>query len=175
MCGIVWENVLRQLYSSERREKMTKQIKGPAIPEEEKRLERQLCFAVYATAHAFTRAYKPILDRVGLTYPQYLVMLVLWEKSRLPVKSIGEQLDLDSGTLSPLLKRLEQNGLIVRTRDPKDERQVIVSLSEKGEAMKGEVDGIMQAIGQALGCGTDEMGDLRDRLQKLRANLTASD
>ena len=154
---------------------MTKQAKEPAIPEEEKRLERQLCFAVYATAHAFTRAYKPILDRVGLTYPQYLVMLVLWEKSRLPVKTIGEQLDLDSGTLSPLLKRLEHNGLIVRTRDPKDERQVIVSLSEKGEAMKSEVDGIMLAIGQALGCGIDEMGDLRDRLQKLRANLTKSD
>jgi hypothetical protein len=71
------------------------------IPEEEKRLERQLCFAVYSTAHAFTRAYKPILDKVGLTYPQYLVMLVLWEKAALPVKSIGEQLDLDSGTLSP--------------------------------------------------------------------------
>ncbi len=70
------------------------------IPEEEKRLEKQLCFAVYATAHAFTRAYKPILDKVGLTYPQYLVMLVLWEKAELPVKTIGEQLDLDSGTLS---------------------------------------------------------------------------
>jgi DNA-binding MarR family transcriptional regulator len=102
-------------------------------------------------------------------------MLVLWEKSRVPVKAIGEQLDLDSGTLSPLLKRLEQNGLIDRTRDPKDERQVIVSLSEKGEAMKGEVDTIMLAIGDAIGCGLDEMGGLRDRLQQLRANLTKSD
>src|SRR5882724_12010165 len=91
----------------ERQDEMTDRTLKQAIPEEEKRLERQLCFAVYATAHAFTRAYKPILDRVGLTYPQYLVMLVLWEKSRLPVKAIGEQLDLDSGTLSPLLKRLE--------------------------------------------------------------------
>lgn len=160
---------------SERQGEMADQTSKPVIPDEEKRLERQLCFAVYATAHAFTRAYKPILDRVGLTYPQYLVMLVLWEKSRVPVKAIGEQLDLDSGTLSPLLKRLEQNGLIDRTRDPKDERQVIVSLSEKGEAMKGEVDTIMLAIGDAIGCGLDEMGGLRDRLQQLRANLTKSD
>ncbi|PZM17327.1 MarR family winged helix-turn-helix transcriptional regulator [Rhizobium tubonense] len=144
------------------------------IPEEEKRLERQLCFAVYATAHAFTRAYKPILDRVGLTYPQYLVMLVLWEKRRLPVKAIGEQLDLDSGTLSPLLKRLEQNGLIGRTRDPRDERQVIVSLTETGSAMKSEVDGIMTAIGDAAGCSMEEMGSLRERLHQLRSNLTAA-
>ncbi|WP_160005248.1 MarR family winged helix-turn-helix transcriptional regulator [Rhizobium sp. 18055] len=144
------------------------------IPEEEKRLERQLCFAVYSTAHAFTRAYKPILDKVGLTYPQYLVMLVLWEKAALPVKSIGEQLDLDSGTLSPLLKRLEQNGLITRTRDPNDERQVIVSLTANGEAMRGEVDTIMAAIGQSAGCTLEEMATIREMLQGLRANLTAA-
>jgi DNA-binding MarR family transcriptional regulator len=144
------------------------------IPEEEKRLERQLCFAVYSTAHAFTRAYKPILDKVGLTYPQYLVMLVLWEKSELPVKIIGEQLDLDSGTLSPLLKRLEQNGLITRTRDPKDERQVIVSLTAKGDAMRGDVDTIMASIGQAAGCTLDEMVTIREMLQGLRANLTSA-
>jgi MarR family transcriptional regulator, organic hydroperoxide resistance regulator len=141
------------------------------IPEEEKRLEKQLCFAVYATAHAFTRAYKPILDRVGLTYPQYLVMLVLWERSALPVKTIGEQLDLDSGTLSPLLKRLEQSGLIKRIRDLRDERQVIVSLTPKGEAMKGEVDTIMRAIGKAAGCTIEEMAEMRDMLHRLRANL----
>ena len=159
----------------ERQDEMTDRTLKQAIPEEEKRLERQLCFAVYATAHAFTRAYKPILDRVGLTYPQYLVMLVLWEKSRLPVKAIGEQLDLDSGTLSPLLKRLEQNGLIARVRDPKDERQVIVSLTEKGSAMKGEVDTIMTAIGEAAGCSMEEMVSLRERLQRLRSNLTAAE
>ncbi|OWO93496.1 MarR family transcriptional regulator [Rhizobium esperanzae] len=141
------------------------------IPEEEKRLEKQLCFAVYATAHAFTRAYKPILDRVGLTYPQYLVMLVLWERSALPVKTIGEQLDLDSGTLSPLLKRLEQSGLIKRIRDLRDERQVIVSLTPKGEAMKGEVDTIMRAIGKAAGCTIEEMAEMRDMLHRLRVNL----
>ena len=145
------------------------------IPEEEKTLERQLCFAVYATAHAFNRAYKPLLDRVGLTYPQYLVMLVLWEKGCMPVKTIGEQLDLDSGTLSPLLKRLEQAGLIDRARDPKDERQVIVSLTEKGAGMKVQVDTIMGAIGEATGCDLDEIASLRERLQRLRANLTSGE
>ena len=153
---------------------MTDKAMTPVIPEEEKRLERQLCFAVYSTAHAFTRAYKPILERVGLTYPQYLVMLVLWERDEMPVKTIGEQLDLDSGTLSPLLKRLEQNGLIGRARDPRDERQVIVSLTEKGSRMRSEIDTIMTAIGKASGCGLEEMGALRDRLQRLRSNLTAA-
>ncbi|MDQ0559410.1 DNA-binding MarR family transcriptional regulator [Rhizobium mesoamericanum] len=144
------------------------------IPEEEKRLENQLCFAVYSTAHAFTRAYKPILDKVGLTYPQYLVMLALWEKSEQAVKAIGEQLDLDSGTLSPLLKRLEQNGLIKRTRDSRDERQVIVSLTDKGRAMRGEIDTIMTAIGQAAGCTLEEMKTIRGLLRGLRSNLTAA-
>ncbi|WP_200960774.1 MarR family winged helix-turn-helix transcriptional regulator [Rhizobium sp. Root708] len=142
------------------------------IPEEEKRLANQLCFAVYSTAHAFTRAYKPILDRVGLTYPQYLVMLALWEKTEQPVKAIGEQLDLDSGTLSPLLKRLEQNGLITRARDARDERQVIVSLTPKGQSMRNEVNTIMTAIGEASGCTLEEMATIRDLLKGLRSNLT---
>lgn len=148
--------------------------KAMEIPEEEKRLEKQLCFAVYATAHAFTRAYKPILDKVSLTYPQYLVMLVLWEKAELPVKTIGEQLDLDSGTLSPLLKRLEQNGLIKRTRDSRDERQVIVSLTPKGQSMRGEINTIMSSIGEAIGCTLEEMAVMRDMLHRLRGNLNAS-
>lgn len=151
-----------------------KTTNAPSIPEDEKRLERQLCFAVYATAHAFTRAYKPFLERLGLTYPQYLVMLVLWEKGQAPVKAIGEQLDLDSGTLSPLLKRLEQGGLVMRARDPADERQVNVSLTDKGNALRGEVDGIMGAIGAAIGCSIEEMGGLRDELQRVRANLSAA-
>lgn len=144
------------------------------IPEEERRLENQLCFAVYSTAHAFTRAYKPILDTVGLTYPQYLVMLALWEKSEQPVKAIGEQLDLDLGTLSPLLKRLEQNGLIKRTRDSRDERQVIVSLTEKGRVMRSEVNRIMAAIGQAAGCTLEEMATIREMLKGLRSNLMSA-
>lgn len=153
---------------------MTDKANGQTIiPDEEKRLERQLCFAVYSAAHAFNRAYKPILDGVGLTYPQYLVMLVLWEKGSLSVKIIGEKLDLDSGTLSPLLKRLEQAGLIDRARDPKDERQVIVSLTEKGSGIQCQVGTIMDAIGQATGCNMTEIANLRDQLQRLKTNLAA--
>ncbi|NLR95373.1 MarR family transcriptional regulator [Rhizobium sp. P38BS-XIX] len=153
---------------------MTDKVDGQTmIQDEEKRLERQLCFAVYSAAHAFNRAYKPILDRVGLTYPQYLVMLVLWEKGTLSVKTIGEKLDLDSGTLSPLLKRLEQAGLISRARDPRDERQVIISLTQKGADMQCQVGVIMDAIGQATGCDMTEMANLRDRLQQLKVNLAA--
>jgi len=150
-------------------------VRTMEIPAEEKKLERQLCFAVYSTAHAFTRAYKPILDKVGLTYPQYLAMLVLWEKSELPVKTIGEKLDLDSGTLSPLLKRLEQNGLIKRTRDLRDERQVLVSLTPKGDAMRGEVDTIMGSIGEAIGCTLEEMTEIRKLLEGLRSNLNGAE
>src|SRR5689334_6592618 len=99
-------------------------------------LGNQLCFAVYSTAHAFNRFYKPLLDRLGLTYPQYLVMLVLWEQDGMSVKEIGERLFLDSGTLTPLLKRLEAAGLVKRTRSTEDERQVIVALTAQGEALK---------------------------------------
>lgn len=141
--------------------------------ERELRLDRQLCFAVYATAHAFTRAYKPLLERIGLTYPQYLVMLALWEQGDIAVKTIGEALDLDSGTLSPLLKRLEQAGLVARKRDTQDERQVLVQLTEKGAAMKSEATGIMTAIGMATGCDAQEASSLRDTLHVLRRHMTA--
>ena len=137
-------------------------------------VDRQLCFAVYAAAHAFTRTYKPLLEPLGLTYPQYLVLMALWEKGEQPVKMIGEALDLDSGTLSPLLKRLQQAGLIVRTRDPKDERQVLISLTEKGAALKQEAIGVMMAIGTATGCDLDEMRDLRDALNSVRQRLSAA-
>src|SRR6201988_4749769 len=92
-------------------------------------LGNQLCFAVYSTAHAFNRFYKPMLDRLGLPYPQYLVMLVRGEQDGLPVKEIGERLFLDSGTLTPLLKRLEAAGLVRRARSREDERQVLISLT----------------------------------------------
>src|SRR3989440_5629512 len=92
-------------------------------------LGNQLCFAIYSTAHAFNRFYKPLLDRLGLTYPQYLVMLVLWEEDGLPVKEIGERLFLDSGTLTPLLKRMETAGLGKRTRSTRDERPGVGALT----------------------------------------------
>ena len=102
------------------------------------RLDNQICFAVYSAAHAFNRVYKPLLDRLGLTYPQYLVMLVLWERDGVPVKEIGERLFLDSGTLTPLLKRLEQAGLIKRTRSTEDERQVLIGLTVAGPGAEGQ-------------------------------------
>lgn len=99
-------------------------------------LDEQICFAVYSAAHAFNRAYRPFLAGLGLTYPQYLVMLVLWEQDRQSVKAIGERLMLDSGTLTPLLKRLEASGFILRKRGREDERQVLVELSAAGRSLR---------------------------------------
>lgn len=139
--------------------------------QEPPRLETQLCFAIYGAAHAFTRTYKPLLEPLGLTYPQYLVMLTLWEEDGQPVKAIGERLGLDSGTLSPLLKRLEQAGLVDRLRDRQDERQVRIVLTEKGTALSREATGVMQTIGAAAGCSLKEMEDLRDGLQEIKGRL----
>src|SRR3954466_4826409 len=111
-----------------------KQAAKPAI--DPLLLSNQICFAVYSTAHAFNRVYKPLLDALGLTYPQYLVMLVLWERDDVPVKEIGERLLLDSGTLTPLLKRLEAAGLIKRTRSKHDERQILIALTSQGQALR---------------------------------------
>ena len=137
-------------------------------------LANQLCFAVYSTAHAFTRFYKPMLDRLGLTYPQYLVMLVLWEQDGLSVSEIGERLFLDSGTLTPLLKRLEAAGLVKRTRSSQDERQVIVALTVQGEALKEQARGIPQAILAASECSMAELVTLRSEIVKLRDRLNAA-
>jgi len=138
------------------------------------RLDAQLCFAIYGAAHAFTRTYKPLLDPLGLTYPQYLVMIALWEEDGQPVKAICEKLGLDSGTLSPLLKRLEQSGLVARKRDRDDERQVRISLTAKGAKLKSQAAGVTQAIGKALGCSLDEAAELRDGLVALRERLLSA-
>src|ERR1700719_5417428 len=115
-------------------------------------LGNQICFAVYSTAHAFNRVYKPLLDRLSLTYPQYLVMLVLWERDGVPVKDIGERLFLDSGTLTPLLKRLEAAHLLKRTRSAEDERQVLISLTSQGHALREKARAVPQAILAASAC-----------------------
>jgi MarR family transcriptional regulator, organic hydroperoxide resistance regulator len=134
-------------------------------------LGQQLCFAVYSVAHAFNRTYKPLLEKFGLTYPQYLVLLALWQKDRMTVKGIGEELGLDSGTLSPLLKRLETAGFVSRIRDKGDERQVIVTLTHKGEALKGDAFGILTEIGKATGCSMAEAAALRSALHDLNTHL----
>jgi DNA-binding MarR family transcriptional regulator len=135
------------------------------------RLADQLCFSVYSAAHAFNRAYKPHLERLGLTYPQYLTMLVLWEQDDQTVKAIGEQLGLDSGTLTPLLKRLEAAGLISRARDPDDERSVRIGLTEKGAGLRAEAKAVPVAIACAVGRPMREIAGLRDELVRLRRDL----
>jgi len=135
------------------------------------RLDNQICFAVYATAHSFNRTYKPLLEPLGLTYPQYLVMMVLWEQNELLVKEIGNRLELDSGTLSPLLKRLEKVGFIERKRNQTDERQVSIGLTEKGKKLEAEAQVIMPAIMRQTACGIEELGAIRDQLNRLRSNL----
>lgn len=152
---------------TEMQKRQTASKNTPAPP----RLEAQLCFAIYGAAHAFTRTYKPLLEPLGLTYPQYLVMLALWEEDGQAVKAIGERLGLDSGTLSPLLKRLEQAGLLERLRDKQDERQVRIVLTEKGKALSREAAGVMQSIGAATGCSLEEMEGLRDGLQEIKDRL----
>jgi MarR family transcriptional regulator, organic hydroperoxide resistance regulator len=139
------------------------------------KLEQQLCFAVYSAAHAFNRAYKPLLDTLGLTYPQYLVMMVLWDRNGQTVKEIGARLDLDSGTLSPLLKRLEKMGMIIRTRDENDERQVVVTLTDKGKnARKDAQAHVAPTIGSLVSCGVDDLTQLREDLVRLKAALNVT-
>jgi MarR family transcriptional regulator, organic hydroperoxide resistance regulator len=138
-------------------------------------LDNQICFAVYSAAHAFNRVYKPLLDRLGLTYSQYLVMLVLWERDGVAVKEIGERLYLDSGTLTPLLKRLEQAGLIKRTRSSKDERQVLINLTSQGQALREKARAVPPSILAASQCSVAELTAVRDEIVALRdrLNMTA--
>ena len=136
-------------------------------------LDNQICFAVYSTAHAFNRVYKPLLDRLGLTYPQYLVMLVLWERDGVPLKDIGERLFLDSGTLTPLLKRLEAAGLIRRTRSKQDERQVLIALTAQGQALHEKAKMLPEAILAASACSIGELTAMKNQLTALRDRLLA--
>ncbi|WP_158670103.1 MarR family winged helix-turn-helix transcriptional regulator [Bradyrhizobium guangdongense] len=137
------------------------------------RLDNQICFAVYSAAHAFNRVYKPLLDRLGLTYPQYLVMLVLWERDDVPVKDIGEKLFLDSGTLTPLLKRLEAGHLVRRSRSREDERQVLIALTPQGHALKEKARSVPQSILAASDCSMSELVALKDEIVALRDRLNA--
>lgn len=134
-------------------------------------LDRQLCFALYSSSLAMTKVYKPILGELGLTYPQYLVMLVLWEQAPLTVSELGSRLTLDSGTLTPLLKRLEASDLVTRGRDPADERRVVVSLTPAGRHLKQAAAGIPEKMLCATQCTVEEIQALTLRLQDLRSTL----
>jgi DNA-binding MarR family transcriptional regulator len=137
-------------------------------------LDNQLCFAVYSTAHAFTRVYKPLLERLALTYPQYLVMLVLWEQDNVPVKHIGERLFLDSGTLTPLLKRLEAAQLVRRRRSADDERQVLIALTPQGQALREKARAVPQGILSASACSVSELTAMKNQIVALRDKLNAA-
>ncbi|MFK0226876.1 MarR family winged helix-turn-helix transcriptional regulator [Streptomyces sp. NPDC090303] len=137
------------------------------------RLDHQICFSLHAATRAFNGVYRQALKELGLTYPQYLVMLVLWEHGELPVKGIGERLRLDSGTLSPLLKRLEAAGHVERRRSPEDERSVTVRPTADGTALRERAVGVPRRIAAATGLGLDEIGELRERLDALAARLDA--
>ncbi|WP_042880666.1 MarR family winged helix-turn-helix transcriptional regulator [Cupriavidus necator] len=134
-------------------------------------LDRQLCFALYSTSLAMTKLYKPLLSELGLTYPQYLVMLVLWEAQTLTVSELGARLALDSGTLTPLLKRLESAGLVTRTRDADDERRVLVSLTAAGQALRQAATRIPEQMLCATQCPVEEIQALTQRLHALRSAL----
>ena len=133
-----------------------------------------ICFAVYSAAHAFNRVYKPLLDRLGLTYPQYLVMLVLWERDGVPLKDIGERLFLDSGTLTPLLKRLEAAGYVTRQRDPDDERQVRIGLTRTGAALRAKARDLPACVEAATGLTQAEAEGLHAGILALRRGLQRS-
>jgi DNA-binding MarR family transcriptional regulator len=148
---------------------------SPAVPPgaDWLRLDHQLCFALYAASLAMTKLYKPLLEPLGLTYPQYLVMLVLWEGDGISVSQLGERLALDSGTLTPLLKRLQSAGLLQRLRDTADERRVLLRLSAAGRDLKARAAAVPAAVACASGCELDELQQLTNRLKSLRDQLHA--
>ena len=143
----------------------------PAAEAEFLRLDRQICFSLHAASRAFNGAYRVLLKDLGLTYPQYLVMLVLWEHGELPVKALGEHLRLVSGTLSPLLKRLEAAGFVRRERSATDERSVLVQLTEAGAELRSHALRVPRRIAGATGFDLEEIRELRGRLDRLTAAL----
>ncbi|MDH1171247.1 MarR family winged helix-turn-helix transcriptional regulator [Pantoea agglomerans] len=137
-------------------------------------VDQQLCFALYSANLAMNKVYRQLLSQLDITYPQYLVMLVLWQKDDVTVSEIGEQLFLDSATLTPLLKRLESAGLINRQRTRQDERQVAVTLTEVGQALRARAEAIPEAVKCATACDDDALLALKLQLDGLRDNLNQS-
>lgn len=145
----------------------------PALDARAQQLDHQLCFALYSASLAMTKLYKPLLEGLGLTYPQYLVLLVLWERDGLMVSELGERLFLDSGTLTPLLKRMEAAGWLRRQRDAADERRVRVTLSATGRALQTQAAGVPACVLQQSQCTLSELQALTAQVQQLRDRLAA--
>jgi len=137
-------------------------------------LEDQLCFALYAASRAMTARYRPLLDAIGLTYPQYLVMMLLWEEDNQTVGQLGARLSLDSGTLSPLLKRLTTAGLVTRHRRVEDERSVAIALTDAGRALRDKADAISEEIICALDLDRDEFRDLKAKLNLVTERVAST-
>lgn len=133
-----------------------------------------LCFAIYSANLAYGRTYKPLLDELGLTYPQYIALVALYEEDGITVGRLGEKLFLESNTLTPLLKRLEAMGLVTRRRDPQDERQVRLSLTPEGRALRETAFGFWDRLVASSGVTADEAARLRDEIAKVRDNLLKS-
>ena len=131
------------------------------------KLDNQFCFSVYALSRLITKAYQPLLKSLDVTYPQYLVLLLLWEHEHLSVKQLGKQLHLDSGTLTPLLKRMEQRGLLSRRRDPRDERSVLVALAPAGAVLQAKAQEIPVRVAERLHLAPPEIDALRTQLRHL--------
>ncbi len=140
----------------------------PALP-----LDSQLCFALYGTSMAMNRVYKPMLDRLGITYPQYLVLHSLWEQDGRTIGAIAERLSLESSTITPLVKRLEAAGFVSRARNPGDERHVHVRLTDRGEELRAESVCLAEAVFAKTGLSYAEMRSLTDKVQGLRQALTS--
>ncbi|MFD7877179.1 MarR family winged helix-turn-helix transcriptional regulator [Streptomyces sp. NPDC059766] len=137
-------------------------------------LDDQMCFALYTAQRTMTNRYRPLLEQFDLTYPQYLVMLVLWQHGGLPIKKLGDLLELNYGTLTPLLKRLQAHGLVRRERQADDERSVLITLTEEGTALRERARVIPAAMRDAAGLTTQQTVDTKDLLDRLRANLAVS-
>lgn len=142
-------------------------------PEDLLKLDHQLCFALYSASLAMTKLYKPMLDELGLTYPQYIAMLALWEEDGMTVSALGERLRLDSGTLTPLLKRLESAELVVRLRDVDDERRVRIRLTPAGRRLRSKATRIPACVLDATQCSIPEILALTQEVRALRDRLSA--
>lgn len=134
-------------------------------------LDNQVCYAIYSAGMAIQRLYKPWLDELGLTYPQYLVLNVLWQEDEQTVGHIGEKLALESSTLTPLLKRLERAGLVRRTRNPDNERQVVVALTDQGRALKSKAGCLGDALLETSGHSPNQLGDVNRKVRQLRDDI----
>jgi MarR family transcriptional regulator, organic hydroperoxide resistance regulator len=145
--------------------------KGNIMKSETLKLENQICFKIYTAEREITKLYRELLKELNVTYPQYLVLLLLWEKHSLSVKELGQRLFLDSGTLTPMLKRMELNGLVERKRSEQDERSVIVSVTEKGEALKEKAECIPDQLVDNIPMGKDELTILNKTLTSMLEQL----